>query len=342
MKSSVKTPLFIFTLAIVLLAGCGAPAATPAADYGQMPLPAATQAPYMAEATAPAELFAVGQSGGAADSKSAQAVTLPEVNTNQTVDANGTPIPVVVSGADRKIIKNAEVRLQVEDTDSAIDRTTQVIGDVGGYIISSRVWYQDYYGTSYKYATISMGVPVDQFETAMRRLRNLALKVLDENASGQDVTDQYVDLQSQLGNLEATRDRIRTFLEQAKTVDEALQVNQQLTEVEAQIEQVKGRMNYLGNRSAFSTITVTIEPKLPDITPTATPTAMPTATPTVWDPGKTLGSAQHTVTLAYQGVVESLIWLLVVFVPLLAPPALIIWLVWKFVTRKTGKPASGG
>jgi len=49
--------------------------------------------------------------------------------------------------------------------------------------------------------------------------------------SGQDVTDEYVDLQSRLGNLEATRDRIRTFLDQAQTVDEALRVNEQLAAV---------------------------------------------------------------------------------------------------------------
>ena len=76
-------------------------------------------------------------------------------------------------------------------------------------LISSRVWFQDYYGTNYKYATLTIGVPVDQFEAALRRIRALAVRVQDDNASGEDVTSQYVDLQSQLGNLEATRDRIR-------------------------------------------------------------------------------------------------------------------------------------
>ncbi|HPD42084.1 MAG TPA: DUF4349 domain-containing protein, partial [Anaerolineae bacterium] len=96
--------------------------------------------------------------------------------------------------------------------------------------------------------------------------------------SGQDVTDEYVDLQSRLGNLEATRDRIRTFLDQAQTVDEALRVNEQLAAVEAQIEQVKGRMVYLRERSAYSTITVQLDPELPsapEVTPVPTPTWSP-------------------------------------------------------------------
>ena len=109
----------------------------------------------------------------------------------------------------------------------------------------------------------------------MRRLRGLAVQVLDENATGEDVTDQYVDLQSQLVNLEATRARIQEFLQDAKSVDEALRVNQELANIEAQIEQIKGRMNYLTDRSAYSTITINLEPEFPVLTPTPTSTPHP-------------------------------------------------------------------
>ena len=235
--------------------------------------------------------------------------------------------PLVVS---RMVIKNAEISLLVKDSDVAIDGITQIVGDVRGYIVSSQVWYQDYYATNYKYATITIGIPADQFETVLRRLRNLAIRVLNESASGQDVTDQYVDLQSQLTNLEATRDRIKSFLDDAKTVDEALRINQQLSEIEAQIEQVKGQMNYLSDRSAFSTITISVQPDLPVVTPTPSPTP----TPSAWDPGKTFEKSKGAVTRAYQGIAEFLIWFFVVLVPLLAPPALIVWAVWRGTRRK--------
>jgi len=237
--------------------------------------------------------------------------------------------------ASHMIIKNGEVKLLVEDTDVAIDRATQVVGDLGGYIISSRVWYQPYAdGENYKYATITIGVPVEQFERALSRLRGLAVKVLDETASGEDVTNQFVDLQSQLTNLEATRDRIKSFLDDAKTVDEALRINQELANVEAQIEQIKGQMNYLQDRSAFSTITVNFEPVLPELVSTP----MPTPTPSVWNPGETFENAKKSVTSAYQGIVDLLIWFFVVLVPIFAPPAFILWLLWKFLTRKPNKP----
>ena len=145
----------------------------------------------------------------------------------QTDDAaKSEPLPPIAgdipSGAppraNRLIIKDAELELTVEDTDVAIDRLTQIVDDAGGYIISSRVWYEKWLDSDYKYASLTLGIPVEQFEATMRRLRGIALKVDDERASGQDVTDEYVDLESRLRNLEATRDRIREFLDQAQNV----------------------------------------------------------------------------------------------------------------------------
>lgn len=300
---------------------------------GGAPAPVATEAPAAFEQPAAVESF--GQSdvakeepAGAPSDNSAAGV--PIANAGSAPDAERAAF-----AASHMIIKNGDIKLLVEDTDIAIDRATQVVGDMGGYIISSRVWYQPYIdGENYKYATISIGVPVDQFERTLSRLRGLAVKVLDETASGEDVTNQFVDLQSQVTNLEATRDRIKSFLDDAKTVDEALRINAELANVEAQIEQIKGQMNYLQDRSAYSTITVNFEPVLPELIETPTPTP----TPNVWKPGDTFEDAKKSVTVAYQGIVDLLIWVFVVFVPIIAPPALILWALWKFLTRKSKKP----
>ena len=125
---------------------------------------------------------------------------------------------------------------------------TQIVADTGGYIISSQTAMKD----NYKTATLNVAVPSDEFEMVQRRVRQIALVVLRDTAEGKDVTDEYVDLESRLKNLEATEARIREFLAQAKTVDEALKVNQQLSDVQGQIEQVKGRMNFINDRAACS------------------------------------------------------------------------------------------
>jgi hypothetical protein len=234
------------------------------------------------------------------------------------------------------IIKDAEMRLLVSDTDVAIDRVTQVAIDAFGYVLSSRTWYKD----AYKYATITIGVPSQEYETALRRLRSIAIRVLDETASGTDVTDQYVDLQSRLRNLEATEATIRSFLDKADTVEESLRVNRELSEITEQIEEIKGKMNYLKDRAAYSTITVSLEPELPTPTPTATatvtptPTATPTATPIVWRPDETFGTASNVLIRILRGVGNLAIWFVVVLGPFLVPLALIIWLAIWFRRRE--------
>jgi hypothetical protein len=324
MKIFVRSTFFVLMLVMLVLTACG-PAQAPAA-----------QAPNVANE---ADLYAVAPASDAA------AAALPKTDAGQTTTNPQPGLVTVQTGPDalinaqpnHKIIKNGEIRLLVENTDNAIDRVLQVVGDTGGYVVSSRSWYQSVNDQNYKYATLSIGVPVDQFEATIRRLRTLAIRVLDENASGEDVTSEYVDLESQLGNLQATRDRIRAFLVDAKTVEESLRINQELTNIEGQIEQVKGRMNYLANRSAFSTITIQLEPDIPPLPPTPTPTIIPSPTPDPWQPGKTMHQAGTTIVSIYQGLAELAIWLIMVVIPLLGPPILLAWGVYWLIKRRAKK-----
>ena len=276
MKSRSTLFASMVIVAMLMLAACA-------------PAPAATEAP-------PPEAPAYSGQGEEALRSDKSAFDVAGEPVVESVELPAAPMPTsaafeiinpsgdltVIERSNRMIVKNADIRLMVKDTDVAIDRATQIVGDAGGYIVSSRVWYQDYYGNNLKYASITIGVPVDQFERVLVRLRDLAVRVVDENASGDDVTEQYVDLQSQLVNLEATRARIQEFLNDAKTVDEALRINQELANIEAQIEQIKGRMNYLADRSSYSTITINFEPEFPVLTPTPTATPSPTPTPIPW------------------------------------------------------------
>src|SRR5215216_3388607 len=337
MKSRSGLFMLFVIMGMLVLAACGGAAPATEAPPDEYFEPAATEAPateapaYEEAPEKQAERIPQDQAVGAAE-----LAPLPTAAAYEVSNPSGDL--TVIERSNSMIIKNADVRLMVKDTDVAIDRATQIVGDLGGYIVSSRVWYQDYYGNNLKYASITLGVPVSEFERVLTRLRGLAVRVVDETASGDDVTDQYVDLQSQLVNLEATRERITSFLDDAKTVDEALRINQELSNIEMQIEQIKGQMNYLSDRSAYSTITVNIDPEFPVLTPTPTATPHPTATPIPWKPGDTFHEAKSTVTVAYQGIANFLIWLVVVILPIILPPALILWALWKFFNRKTDKP----
>ncbi|HSG42216.1 MAG TPA: DUF4349 domain-containing protein [Anaerolineales bacterium] len=309
----------LFVVAALVLAACGGAAPAESLVEPEMGVPAVEE---------PAALeISDDQAGESVAKQSVDSIGFPVADSTAYEIINQAGDLTVLERSNRMIVKNADIRLLVEDTNVAIDRTTQIVGDSGGYIVSSRVWYQDYAQYQLKYASVTLGVPVDEFEKVLSRLRGLAIEVRDETASGEDVSDQYVDLQSQLVNLEATRERVKSFLDDAKTVEEALRVNQELSNLDAQIEQIKGRMNYLADRSSFSTITINFEPEYPELAPAPKPQG--------WNPGAVLKDAIKVLTVAYQGIAEFVIWLGVVILPIFVPPALFLWGLWKMFTRKT-------
>jgi len=234
----------------------------------------------------------------------------------------------------RLIIKNAEIEMLVGDTDTYVNRSLGIVAEYRGYVVSNRTWFTD---DDQKHASLTIGVPSENFEEMLRRFKDLAITITNENVSGQDVTDEFVDLGSRLTNLEATSGRIREFLAQADTVTESLQVNTQLSDIEAEIEQVKGRMAYLKERAAFSTITLQISPQVIVSTPTPSPTPTPTATPVPWSAGQTFNKATKVSTNAatslFQTGVDLTIWFVIVFLPFMLPLAILIWVGVRVVKR---------
>lgn len=287
----------------------------------------ATQAPeYYDAAEKPAD------EGGGRDVAEPESAPAPAAGESDKGQEAPAPDLVAALPQDRMIVKNGEIDLLVNSTDMAIDQVTQIATDNGGYVLSSQAALT---GVA-KSATITIAVRSDQYETAMRRLRQIAIEVQREFSTGEDVTSEYVDLESRLRNLEATRDRIKTFLDQAKTVDEALKINQQLSDIEAEIEQVKGRMTYLSGRSAFSTITVNIQQKI-DATPTPTPTVTPTPTPTPpWSLSPVIEDATNAQVGLFRGLVTLATWLIIVPGPYCIAGGFIAWGVWAFRRRQKG------
>jgi len=318
MTSQFSKTVLSFSVLLLLLVGitaCGGNSAAPAFEpQAVMEEPmmeeAASEEPegeMMREADLPAT--AVAAQDSAAESSESNEGLSPISNTPNVFN--------------RLIIKNGEVELTVEDTDAAINRSLGIITEYRGYVVSNRTWIND----GLKYATLTIGVPADNFEEMLRRLKDLAVTVNNETISGQDVTDEFVDLESRLRNLNATADRIRDFLAQAQDVDQSLKVSNQLSQIEAEVEQVQGRMNYLKERASFSTITLQFAPAIPTPTPTPEPTATPTPEP--WTVTKSIDRASGvTGSLAaslFQITVELVVWLVIVILPFLLPIVALLW-----------------
>lgn len=241
---------------------------------------------------------------------------MAEETTADGTAANQVPLP-----QERLIIRTANLSLVVTDTEEALDRIAQMAEENGGWVVNSNV-YQ--YNENAKTGNITIRVPSEGFNSAMEALKAMAVEVRSESTSGQDVTEEYVDLSSRLENLEATAARVRNFLDEAKTVEEALAVNSELSRLESEIEVIKGRMQYLSQSASFSTITV-------DLTPDELSQPIEVGG---WQPEGTAREAVEALVDALQSVATFLIWVGIYVLPLVILVILPLWLVGRFIWRR--------
>ncbi len=165
-----------------------------------------------------------------------------------------TPAPAPVITVDRLIIRTGYMIIVVEDVASSMEQITNLAATYNGYVVDSRS-QQD---GDRMVGSIAIRVDANYFNDAIQALRNMAVEVTAESTSGQDVTEEYVDLQARLSNLEASEAQLLDLMEQAGTVDEILEVQRELTDTREEIEQIKGRMQYLEQSSATSLIQVSL------------------------------------------------------------------------------------
>ncbi len=157
---------------------------------------------------------------------------------------------------DRLIIQTGQLEIIVEDTEDTMRAINRLAAARGGWVLSSNVFESG----GAKSGDITIRIPADRFAETLSDIKEIALEVPSEFTDSQDVTEEYVDLDSRLTNLEATADRVRSFLDEARNVEEALAVNRELSQLESQIEVIKGRMQYLSQSAAFSTLQVHVTP----------------------------------------------------------------------------------
>ena len=153
-------------------------------------------------------------------------------------------------------VRTGDMSLVVDNIVDARDEIDQLAISFDGYVVSSQIWGEEQDMRGY----ISIRVPDDKFEQALAELRDLAARVTSESTNSQDVTEEYVDLESRLKNAEATESQYLALLEKATSVEDILRIYDSLSRVRSEIEQIKGRMQYLERTSSMSLISVNLKP----------------------------------------------------------------------------------
>lgn len=220
-----------------------------------------------------------------------------------------------------KIIQNGSLSLRVDNAEQRLKELREIADQTNGFIASAHI--VDNAGIKTAYATIR--VPVEQFDATMEKIKLLASTVFSESTNAEDVTAQYVDLDARLRAAEAEETQYLNILQQAKTVEDTLNVTARLAEVRTRIEQLQGQMRYLTDRTDYATIQVTMTEEARVEVPTR-----------VWKPGETFRTALRELVIALQATVDALIAASVFFIGLLLPIlivlGLIAWLIfalWK-------------
>lgn len=229
---------------------------------------------------------------------------------------------------DRLVVQTATLALKVDVVSDSLGRAQQLATSLGGRIQSSSTRQE---GKSLV-ADLTITVPAARFTEALSGLRKLSKEVVSESAQGQDVTEEYVDLQSRQRNLEATEKGLLTLMSRAKTVGEVLSVQRELTSVQGEIEQTKGRIKYLSTRSAMSTITLSLRPVFVPTEPRPVP---------AWSPFRVAEQAWNASLRVLQGLATVVI-AIVVFGWWLLPPILVGLLTWRRVSRPRPNAGSSG
>lgn len=316
-RKQLMLSLGCLVMLVLLLAGCGGATGMSSSTTTSMP----------ASQHAPVDQAKLSQQDVQNSSASAGNVAAAPVK-GQQQNAHAVVTP-------QHLIKTLKVSINVKDTRKAAGDLQTWISNTDPASSTAGADYEQVGDNLYN-VSLSFSVRATLYPQIYNYLRDYSRQqggqLQSFTESVQDVTNDYVDTQSRLKNLRVEQQRVQTLLSQAQALSDVLTIEQKLTDVEGQIEDIEAHLNQLNSQVTFYTINVTLQP---------IETAAPPPPPPGWNAGGVFHDA-FSASLAFaQGLANFLIWLFA-FSFYLVPAALIIWLVWRARThprRATPKPA---
>jgi hypothetical protein len=250
-------------LALVLYPACGGGADMPPAVSPStgMAAPEPTPAPVVHEESAYGDKDADGipdtaqkqAPPGAAANFAASPAPPPPPPSPPSSPVAKPPAPVAESAAAAAVrapmlIYTAHVTMAVFEVNASLARVEAIGRELGGFLAKR----DD--------RSITIRVPVDRFDEAVRRVEGVG-DMLHRNIAAEDVTEEFRDIEVRLRSARAVQQRLTELLAKAAKVEESIAIERELDRVSGEIERLEGRIKFLRDRAAFSTITVSFEPK---------------------------------------------------------------------------------
>ena len=229
------------------------------------------------------------------------------------------------------IIYTTNLSLQVDNTEKAVAKITEIVSTAKGYVSNtslSRVAPDRLAGT------VTLRIPAAALDATIAQIKSIG-KVYNEQKNSNDVTDKYVDLDARRRNLEATEQELLKLLdtvrEKSNKAEDILAVYRELTNIRSQIEQIKGQQNIIENTSSLATVTISL-----------TQEEMPVVTPEdQWRPDVVAANAIKQLVISVQGLANVVITFVLLVIPLvilfLLPLVVLFYLARWFYRRNRRK-----
>jgi len=247
--------------------------------------------------------------------------------------------------AERKIIRNANLVIEVESAETAYDNILLNVAKFGGYEASRDMRIGS---NNYMAVNATLKIPSNKLDMFLNEIKNEGI-ILSSTVSSSDVTDEYFDSMTRLETLEKTLAKYYEFLDNAKDVDEQLKVAQYINDITYQIEQIKGRLTRWDSLVEYSTITLYLyRPADPEPeTTTEEPTTEPETEPETTTERQIEWSIVSPDDMQYnilQGIVDTcsailrviqafITWFISVS-PVLIPVLIVLFLLYKYARKK--------
>jgi hypothetical protein len=216
-------------------------------------------------------------------------------------DEKGSGTTVLVTTDERMIVRSGDMSLVVESVNEAMQAITQLAIGYNGYVVSSSVYGEEEDMRGW----ISIRIPDEKFDQTLADIRGLAIRVEEESTNSQDVTEEYIDLEARLANAEATEQQYLALLDKAEDVEDILRIYDYLSQIRQEIEQLKGRMQYLERTSSMSLISASLRPEF----------SAQSTVPAGWNALEIFKSAARGLVITGQVLGTIAIWLLI-FIPI--------------------------
>ena len=203
--------------------------------------------------------------------------------------------------SDREVIREASLELHASDTRQAFDDIVAMVESAGGFVAHANVFPVSSEDEQPAVA-MTLRVPADRLNATMTAIKESVDEVVAESQGAEDVTEQFIDLEARLTNLEALEIELRALLTEVRAQENSdpekiLRVFNELSLVRGQIEGIQGQLDYLEDATALATL---------DVQVTQTPSAIPIVDEP-WAPVETAREALRNLVTGLENVADWLI-----------------------------------